>query len=133
MQRIAQTTAQTPRELPANLRIHARRIRRQPAFRLSARDVLLALTLATLVTLSFILLQPGLRNDVLSSSDPVLAPVLDGLHTLGALVNGNLIGWIGWGLSILLGIAITLFLVGSEVRAGWRQRMRERLEQQHWW
>ncbi len=131
MQRIASATAQPPRELPAGVPENARQMTGSPFSRLTRRDVLLAFALATVVMVSFVLLQPALREALLVDTDPLVAPLLQTFQTLFSM-HGGVLALMGWGLSILLGIWITLALAGSEIRAFWRQRLRERLPQ-HWW
>lgn len=131
MQRIASATVQPPRELPAGVPESARQMTGSPFSRLTRRDVLLAFALATLVMVSFVLLQPALRDALLVDTNPLVAPLLQTFQALFSM-HGGVLALMGWGLSILLGIWITLALAGSEIRAFWRQRLRERLPQ-HWW
>jgi hypothetical protein len=131
MQRIASATAQPPRELPAWAQEHANWTPRSLFSRLTRRDVLLAFALATLVMMSFILLQPGLRSDLLADTNPLLSPLLHTLQMVFSL-HGGVVVLMGWGLGVALGVWITLLLAGSELRTFWRRRVRERLPQ-HWW
>lgn len=131
MQRIASTTAQPPRELPTGVQESLDPLLHSPFSRLTRRDVLLAFALATLVMSGFILLQPALRDALLVDTNPMVAPLLQTLQALFSL-HGGVIVFMGWGLGIALGIWITLALAGNEIRAFWRQRLRERLPQNRW-
>ncbi len=128
MARVAEITVQPPEESAADLPQ-----RRQPAaqrapFRLTLQDLILASTLATIVVISFVLFQPGLRDALVSSVNPLVAEVLARLQFLIS-PNAGVMGLLVWLLWVGLGIAITLVLAGSEVRSQWRQRIRDWLPQ----
>ena len=131
MQRVASTTAQPPHELPAGVQENLGPLLHSPFSRLTRCDLLLAFELETLVIPGFILLQPALRDALLVDTNPMVAPLLQTLQILFSL-HGGVIILMGWGLGIALGIWITLALAGNEIRAFWRQRLRERLPQ-NWW
>jgi len=128
MTSIAQTTAQAPSELPAAPHQRRRRASERGPFRPAARDLILSSLLATIVVLSFIFVQPALRNALVSSINPLVGTALTWLQFLLS-PDGGLIGWFVWMLWMVLGICITLLLAGSEARSLWRQRIRGWLPQ----
>ena len=84
-------------------------------------DALLAALLATLTTLLFALLNPGVSG-TLAHAFPLAAAAL------GAPGPGA-IAWSAWIVWIASGMGLTLLLAGSEVRATWRRRLMARLGQ----
>lgn len=84
-------------------------------------DALLAAVLATLSTLLFALLNPGVRGAV-AHAFPLAATML------GAPGPGA-IAWSAWIVWIASGAGLTLVLAGAEVRAAWRKRLTARLGQ----
>jgi len=124
MARIAATTAQPPQEAIL-ARSHAQRphSRLVLPFRLSGRDIALASLLATLAMLSFMLAVPVLRTALGGLVNPLAAILLNGLLLLFS-PDAGVLGLLSWVLWILLGICITLFVAGSEIRSLWRQRIR---------
>jgi predicted anti-sigma-YlaC factor YlaD len=128
MERVAETTAQPPEELSIEARrLRQRSVHRAP-FRLTMQDVILSSLLATIVVISFALVQPGLRDMLVKSVNPLLGTVLAGLQFLIS-PNAGILGLFVWMLWVFLGICITLVLAGSEVRSHWRQRIRNWLPQ----
>ena len=81
-------------------------------------DALLAALLATLSTLLFALLNPGVR-DAMAHAFPLAATLL------GAPGPGA-IAWSAWVVWIASGMGLTLVLAGAEVRAAWRKRLAAR-------
>ncbi len=129
MARIAAATAQPPVETLAAPQRQKQRPLRPAPFHLAARDVILSTILATLVVLTFVLAQPTLRDAVGTQVNPAIAAGLSLFQTLFSPNDGLVPFWLGWALWVALGIAITLFVAGSEIRSLWRQRIRERLPQ----
>jgi anti-sigma factor RsiW len=129
MARIAAATAQPPVETPTAFQRPKQRPLRAAPFHLAARDVILSTILATLVVLTFVLAQPTLRNAVGTQVNPAIAAGLSLFQALFSPNDGLVPFWLGWALWVALGIAITLFVAGSEIRSLWRQRIRERLPQ----
>lgn len=129
MSRIAAATAQPPVETPAALQRQKQRPLRAAPFHLAARDVILSTILATLVVLSFVLAQPPLRDTLSTLVNPAIAAGLGVLQALFSPNDGLVPFWLVWALWVALGISITLFVAGSEIRSLWRQRLRERLPQ----
>lgn len=84
-------------------------------------DALLAALLATLSTLLFAMLNPGVRV-TMAHAFPLAATVL------GAPGPGA-IAWSVWVVWIATGMGLTLLLAGAEVRATWRKRLAARLRQ----
>ena len=120
MTRVAETTAQPPAELGA---VEPRKPRQRPPFRLTVQDVALSSILATIVVISFVLFQPNLRDTLAKSVNPLLSTMLEGVQFLLS-PNAGIMGLIVWVLWVALGVSITVFLAGSEVRSHLRQRIR---------
>lgn len=93
--------------------------RRQFALRWA--DALLAAMLATVSTLLFALLNPGVR-EAMAHTFPLAATML------GAPGPGA-IAWSAWIVWIASGTGLTLVLAGGEVRTAWRKRLIARLGQ----
>lgn len=129
MTRIAAATAQPPVEIPGALQRHKQPPLRAALSHLAARDVILSTILATLVVLSFVLAQPTLRATLGTLANPAITTGLSVFEALFSSNDGLVPFWLVWALSVALGIGITLFVAGSEVRSLWRQRIRERLPQ----
>jgi predicted anti-sigma-YlaC factor YlaD len=115
MQRVAMTSQQ-------------RRRKQYSLLRPSLLEWLVVVVLATITTLGAILEQPSLR---------AVLPFINGhgslseaiSNTLDMLVTGNagpltLVLWVG---GTLIGVCITLALVGNEIRTAWFKAMLERL------
>ena len=128
MARIAAATAQPP-ERAAALQWQKQRPLRAAPFHLAARDVFLSTILATLAVISFVLAQPPLRDALGTLANPAIAAGLGIFQTVFSSNDGLIPFWLVWALSVALGIGITLFVAGSEVRSLWRQHIRERLPQ----
>jgi hypothetical protein len=128
MARIAETTAQPLEKLPIETRQRRQRVIQRTPFRLTMQDLILSSMLATIVVISFALFQPGLREALGNSVNPLVGSLLAGLQFLISPDSG-IVGLFVWLLWIALGICITLALAGSEVRSQWRQRIRDRLPQ----
>ncbi|GAC1384635.1 MAG: hypothetical protein NVS4B7_17130 [Ktedonobacteraceae bacterium] len=94
----------------------------------SLLEVLVAVFLATITTLGIIWQQPSLRailpfaNGHNTLSQPFL-------NTLNLLVAGNpsVLALALWVVGTVLGVAITLALVGDEIRGAWFKAMMDRL------
>jgi hypothetical protein len=128
MARVAETTAQPVEEASIEpYKLQQRSLQRTP-FRLTMQDLILSSLLATIVVIGFALFQPGLRDMLVKSVNPLLATALEGLQFLIS-PNAGIMGLFAWLLWVLLGIFITLLLAGSEVRSHWRRRIRDWLPQ----
>ncbi len=123
MARVAATTAQPPAELAVEPYLLRQRAIQRGPFRLTIQDLALSSLLATIVVIGFVLFQPDLRDALVKSVNPLLGAGLEGLQSLVS-PNAGIMGLLGWLLWVALGIGITLFLAGSEVRSQWRQRIR---------
>lgn len=123
MARVAATTAQPPEELAMEARKLRQRSVQRTSFHLTIQDLALSSLLATIVVSGFVLFQPGLRDALAQSVNPLLGAVLEGIQFLIS-PNAGIMGLLVWLLWVALGISITLFLAGSEVRSHWRQRIR---------
>lgn len=124
-----------PIAMPADLtvRIMARiaqsEVRRAAAardrYRLGWADAKLAALFATATTLLFVLISPALRIAVggaLRGAFPTLVAAL--------LAPGpGAIAWLAWFVWILVGVGLTVWLAGSEVRGMWRRTVSHRLAQ----
>lgn len=97
-------------------------------FRPSLTEMLVAILLATVATLSILLQQPSLR---------VLLPITDGhdlfsrfvmqmLHTLTNF-DANTLVLALWVVGTILGVCITLAVAGNEMRSQWFKAVVERL------
>jgi anti-sigma factor RsiW len=92
-------------------------------FSLGWADALLAAALATVMTVVFLFFQPVLRAAIsvpLSDTFAALTHTI-ALHTASW---SPLAIWFVW---IALGVTLTLWFAGREVRAGWRRTIQERL------
>ena len=123
MTRVAATTAQPSEELTLEARKLRQRTIQGTSFHLTIQDLALSSILATIVVMGFVLFQPGLRGALAQSVNPLLSTVLQAAQFLIS-PNAGIFGLIVWLLWVALGISITLFLAGSEVRSHWRQRIR---------
>ena len=92
-------------------------------FALRLADALLAIALASAATVIFLLTQPGLLRTLADPLQRALAPLQrDYLGFVGQW--GTLLAWMIW---MGLGLSLTLWFAGSEVRAGWRRTLSEHL------
>ena len=123
---------------PADLTVHImHRVARSPQQRNNKRYSLLrpsllewlaVVVLATITTLGAILEQPSLRAALpFVNGHGSLSQAVS--NTLNMLVTGDagpltLVLWVG---GTLIGVCITLVLVGNEIRAAWFKAMLERL------
>lgn len=128
MVRVAEMTALPPAEPVIEPLKPRQRMAQRAPFRLTLQDLVLSSLLATIVVSGFAFFQPGLRDTLVKSVNPLLGMVLDGVQFLIS-PNAGIMGLFAWLLWVLLGISITLFLAGSEVRSHWRQRIRNWLPQ----
>jgi hypothetical protein len=92
-------------------------------FALRLADALLAIVLASLATIIFLLTQPGLLRTVADLLRRALAPFQRGY--LGFVGQwGTLLAWVIW---MGIGLSLALWFAGGEVRAGWRRTLSEHL------
>jgi hypothetical protein len=99
------------------------RARAAAPFALRLADALLATALASLATVIFLLTQPGLLRTVTDPLQRALVPLQrDYLGFVGQW--GTLLAWV---ICMGLGLSLTLWFAGSEVRAGWRRALSEHL------
>jgi hypothetical protein len=92
-------------------------------FALRLADALLATALASVATILFLLTQPALLHTVADPLQRALAPLQrDYLSFVGQW--GTLLAWVMW---MGIGLTLTLWFAGSEVRAGWRRMLSEHL------
>ena len=86
-------------------------------------DAMLAAGMATLVTMLFLVFEPALRSAV---SGAILGGVFSLMRNimLATASWSPLVLWLVW---IGLGVTITLWFAGREVRAGWRRNLTARL------
>ncbi|MGZ3681851.1 MAG: anti-sigma factor family protein [Ktedonobacterales bacterium] len=88
-------------------------------------DALVALLLASVSTLLFVLLDPSLRLAVPAAfmrSFPTIVSLL--------LARGpGSIAWSAWIAWVLTGTLLTLWLAGAEVRSSWRRALSQRMPQ----
>jgi predicted anti-sigma-YlaC factor YlaD len=92
-------------------------------FALRLADALLATALASLATVLFLLAQPGLLRMAAEPLRQALAPLQRGY--LGFVGQwGTVLAWVMW---MGVGLSLTLWFAGSEVRAGWRRTLSQHL------
>lgn len=98
------------------------------AFRLSLREFLSAILLATFATCGIILGQPSLRATlpIANGHDELSLAWMTIWHSLPGMSSNTLLlcFWVG---GTLLGVWITLALAGAEMRSQWFRAMIERL------
>jgi anti-sigma factor RsiW len=123
MARVAASTAQPLEELPLEARKLRQHSIQRASFHVTIQDLALSSLLATVVVIGFVLFQPGLREALAQSVNPLLSTVLEGVQFLISS-NAGIMSLLVWLLWVALGISITVFLAGSEVRSHWRQRIR---------
>ena len=117
-QRIMERVAVTPQ----------RRIPDLTPLQPSLTELLLAIFLATFTTLGVILAQPSIRAALpfANGHDAVSLFFLNTLHQMLAFDISTLT-WAFWVIGTLLGVFITLLLVGEDVRSQWFKAMIDRL------
>jgi hypothetical protein len=92
-------------------------------FPLRLADALLATVLASLATVLFLLTQPGLLRMASEPLQHALVPLQRGY--LGFVGQwGTVLAWAMW---MGVGLSLTIWFAGSEVRAGWRRTLSEHL------
>jgi predicted anti-sigma-YlaC factor YlaD len=98
------------------------------AFRLSLREFLSAILLATFATCGIILGQPSLRATlpIANGHDELSLAWIAIWHSLPGM-NSNTLLLCFWIVGTLLGVWITLVLAGAEMRSQWFRAMIERL------
>jgi hypothetical protein len=96
--------------------------------RLSVRELLAAILLATFATCGIILGQPSLRAGLpIANGHDELSLVWMNMRGLLPSINSATLLFCFWIVGTLLGIWITLALAGSEMRSQWLQAMIDRL------
>jgi anti-sigma factor RsiW len=92
-------------------------------FALRLADALLATALASLATVLFLLTQPGLLRLAAAPVQQALVPLQRGY--VGFVGQwGTLLAWAMW---MGVGLSLTFWFAGSEVRAAWRRTLSEHL------
>jgi len=95
------------------------------SFGLRWADALLAAALATLSTLLFVLLDPGLRMAVPAA----LLRSFPGVAALLSAPGPGAVAWAAWLVWIVVGVGLALLFAGAEVRMQWRRSLAARLPQ----
>lgn len=95
------------------------------SFGLRWADALLAAALATLSTLVFVLLDPGLRAVVPAA----LLRSFPGVAALLSAPGPGAVAWAAWLVWIVAGVGLALLFAGAEVRMQWRRALAARLPQ----
>ncbi len=95
------------------------------SFGLRWADALLAAALATLSTLLFVLLDPGLRAVVPAT----LLRSFPGMAALLSAPGPGAVAWAAWLVWIVAGVGLALLFAGAEVRMQWRRALAARLPQ----
>ena len=99
-----------------------------PVFRPSLLDLIAATVLATLATLGLILCEPALRSTLpfANGHDPLSLICMNIWNTLININSATLMA-IFWIIGTALGVWITLFVAGTEVRTMWFRAVMDRL------
>ena len=94
----------------------------------SLTELLLAIFLATFATLGVILAQPSIRAALpfANGHDAISLFFINTLHSL-LVLDISTLTWAFWVIGTLLGVCITLLLVGEDVRSQWFKAMMDRL------
>lgn len=106
----------------------ARRARAQDRpFTLRWADALLAVLLASIATLCFVLFDPSLRTTFPEAFSHTFPEVVSLLSAPGP----GSIAWIAWVVWVAAGLGLALWFAGSEARAAWRRSIAGRIPRQH--
>lgn len=94
----------------------------------SLAEILAAILLATVATLSILLQQPSIRTllPIANSHDLFSRLYMQAVHMLTSIDTNTLILAL-WIVGTILGVCITLAVAGSEMRTQWFKAMMERL------
>ena len=111
------------RYLPVGVEVEAAGVGVRAGFALHWGDAVLAGMLATLSTLFFVLLDPSLRSVV----PLALARSFPGVVAILSAPGPGAIAWAAWLVWIVVGVGLTLWLAGAEVRLLWRRSLAARL------
>lgn len=120
----ANLTAQIMARVAAVESRHARAAAR--SFTLRWGDALLAALLASVATISFVLLDPTLRTTLPAAfihSFPSVAALL-------AAPGPGSIAWIAWIVWVVTGLGLAIWFAGAEARSTWRRSLSERVPRQ---
>jgi anti-sigma factor RsiW len=107
------------RQAEAQLRVP----RQRRAFALGWADALIASLLATMMTIIFLVSEPVLRASVSRALSLTYSSLTHGI-TLATASWSPLLVWLVW---IGVGVALTLWFAGREVRDDWRRTVMTRL------
>jgi predicted anti-sigma-YlaC factor YlaD len=122
-------TAYEPADLTAHVMrrvadLEARRLAAgRRGFGLGWADALLAGLLATVMTALFLWFQPALSQE---ASAAVMRSVLTADRGIAEMLS-TWSAWVVWAVWVGAGLALAIWFAGSEVRAGWRRTLAERL------
>lgn len=94
-------------------------------YRLSWADAKLAAFFATATTLLFVIISPVLRLAVGGALRGAFPSLIAALLAPGP----GSIAWLAWFVWIVVGVGLTFWLAGSEVREMWRRSLSQRLAQ----
>ena len=86
-------------------------------------DAVLAAILATLATALFLVFQPSLRRLSSVAASQALGALGHDIATQLATWSP----WVAWVVCVGMGMALTIWFAGGEVRAGWRRALMARL------
>lgn len=119
-----------PEDLTAQImqRVAISPVRSSTPLRPSLPEILIAIFLATIATLAFILQQPALRAllPIANGHDSLSLAFIRTLHMLTTIDMGTITLAL-WVVGTFLGVCITLLLAGNEVRSQWFRAMMDRL------
>jgi len=107
--------------------VREKQVVRFSLFRPSLAEILVAVLLATVATLSILLQQPSLRAvlPTANGSDILSRIYMQVLHMLTSIDSNALILAL-WVVGAILGITITLAVAGTEMRSQWLKAVMER-------
>ncbi len=94
----------------------------------SLTELLVVVLLATTTTLGVIWQQPSLRESLpIANGYDLLSALFNNIAHVLMNVNGSMLMWVFWVTGTILGVWITLALMGAELRKTWIKAMMDRL------
>jgi anti-sigma factor RsiW len=96
-------------------------------FSLRWSDTLLAMLLASVATLGFVLLDPALRD----TFPGAFSHAFPSLVSLLTAPGPDSIAWIAWIVWVAAGLGLAIWFAGSEARQAWRRGIVDRISHQH--
>lgn len=100
---------------------------RERQFSLRWADTLLAVLLASIATLAFVLLDPALR----AAFPAAFSHTFPALVSLLAAPGPGSIAWVAWVVWVATGLGLAIWFAGSEARAACRRTLAARISREH--